>query len=268
MLATVAVLHLVVLSQIAAPREVRPEDAASEEAVADAALEPQAEPAQAPEDSPPPPEEPSRAEPSLPERPAAVIPPKPSHPRQLSLLSAEPLGGGSASLAWMGWSSLGIMYGQGVSARDDLAGFLDFDWSRTEMRLGLFYRRPLGMAGTFDMAGRLSAAWYANFGGHWIHDENHSDRGIEITPGLSLSTRGAGGIFSGILDGPITITTRDSAGLLFSPRFTLAYEAMLYQDVTIGARVGVGYRAGAGDAPLPEGSTELIFLVVAGYQLL
>ncbi len=124
------------------------------------------------------------------------------------------------------------------------------------------------MAGTFDMAGRLAAAWYADFGGHWVYDENHSDRGIELVPGLSLSTRGAGGIFSGIIDAPITVTTRGSAGLLFSPRVSIAYEALLYQDVTVGARVGIGYRAGSGDAPLTEGRTELTFLVVAGYQLL
>ncbi len=268
MLATVAALHLVVLSQIAAPREVRPEDAMSEDAAPSPASEAPPEAAQASEESSTPPEKPSRAEPSLPERPAAVIPPKPEPPRQLSLLSAEPLKGGSASLAWVGWPSLGIMYGQGITARDDLAGFLDFDWSKTELRLGVFYRRPLGMAGSFDMAGRLAAAWYANFGGHWIYDENHSDRGIEFTPGLSFSSRGAGGIWSGIFDAPITITTRHSAGLLFSPRFTFSFETLLYQDVNVGARAGIGLRAGSGDAPLRETRTELTFLVVASYQLL
>ncbi len=273
MLATIAALHLVALSQVAAPREVRPEDAVAEDGAVGASPGEASEIAQAPEEAPPPagerapPEKPKAAEPSLSERPAAVVPPQPTHPRELSLLAAEPLGGGSASLAWLGWSSLGIMYGQGITARDDLAAFLDFDWSKTELRLGAFYRRPLGMAGPFDMAARLAVAWYADFGGHWIFDENHSDRGVEFTPGLSLSRPGAGGIFSGIVDAPITITTRQSAGLIFSPRLSFAYETLLYQDVAVGARIGVGYRAGSGDAPLTEGRTELAFLVVATYQL-
>lgn len=273
MLATIAALHLAVLSQVAAPREVRPEDGIVEEAGAGASEAEPSDVAEAQQEAAPPAEggapagETKPAEPSLPERQAAVVPPKPAHPHQLSLLAAEPLDGGSASLGWLGWSSLGIMYGQGITGRDDLAASLDFDWSKTELRLGAFYRRSIGMAGPFDMAARLAVAWYADFGGHWIHEENHSDRGVEFTPGLSLSRWGAGGIFSGIVDAPITITTRQGAGLLFSPRFTFAYETLLYQDVSVGARVGLGYRAGSGDAPLTEGRAELTFLVVATYQL-
>ncbi len=264
MIATVAALQLVVLTQVAAPREVTPGDAGGDDAaVAQSAPAPEAAPGK---ESPPPGGAP-RTEPPLPERPAAVIPPKPEPPRLLSLLSAEPLGGVSTSLAWAGWSSLGIAYGQGITARDDLAGFLDFDWSKTEMRLGALYRRPLGMAGVFDMAGRLSVAWYQDFGGHWVYRENHSDRGVELVPGLALSVHGAGGVFSGIAEAPITITTKYGGGLLFSPRLTAAFETFLYQDVTVGARLGLGYRAGSGDAPLREGRAEILFLVLAGYQL-
>jgi hypothetical protein len=249
MLVTVAALQLV-LSQVAPP----PLEVTADEVAAAAQEAPPRDPWDAPRDAP------------LPARDERAFSPEP--PRQLSLLSAEPLGGGSASLAWAGWSSLGIMYGQGITSRDDLAGFADFDWSKTELRLGALYRRPLGEAGPFAMAGRLSAAWYLNFGGDYIHDENRSDRGVEVVPGLSLSRRGAGGVFSGIAEGPLTVTTRRGAGLLFSPRFSLAYEGPLYPELTVGARLGVGYRAGAGDAPLQSGRAELIFLVVAGYQLL
>jgi hypothetical protein len=38
--------------------------------------------------------------------------------------------------------------------------------------------------------------------------------------------------------------------------------------MTVGARFGAGYRAGAGDAPLRTGRGELQFLVLATYQLL
>jgi len=257
MLATLAALQLVVLSQVAPPpREITPDDAAAEEGTpparaGDRPLSP------GPDGNPP-----------LPERRDRVAPAAPARPRQLSLLSAEPLRGGSTALAWVGWSSLGIMYGQGVSEVDDLGALADLDWAKSELRLGAFYRRPLGRAGDFDMAGRLSVAWYLNFGADYIHDENHSDRGIEVVPGLSLSRRGAGGIFSGIAEAPLVVTMKYGAGLLFSPRISFAYEAPLYPELTLGARLGVGYRAGSGDAPLKDGTAELLFLVLAGYQLL
>lgn len=189
-------------------------------------------------------------------------------PRQLSLLSAEPLGGGSAVLAWAGWSSLGIMYGQGVTQRDDLGASLDFDWAKTELRLGGFYRRPLGTAGPFRMAGRLGIGWLLNMGAGWIHDDNHRDRGPEIAPGLSLSARGAGGIFSILGDLPLAVTVKHGSGLLFVPRVSASYEATLYDELSIGVRAGAAYRAGAGDAPLRENGGELQFLVLAGYQIL
>lgn len=268
MLATLAALHLAVLSQVAPPpREVTPDDAAAE-----------GEQVSAGEELPPG----GGENPPLPRRegrsPAAAAPApdgeapssaaRPARARQLSLLSAEPLGGGSTSLAWVGWSSLGLMYGQGITDRDDVAGFADYDWRSSELRLGGFYRRPLGRAGVFDMAGRLSAAWYLNFGADYFRDENHADSGVEVVPGLSFSTRGAGGIFSILGEAPLTVTTKYGAGLLFSPRASVAYEAPLYPELTLGARIGVGYRAGSGDAPLADGNAELVFLVLAGYQLL
>src|SRR5512139_1479759 len=256
MLATIAALHLLALSQVAPPpREVTPADAhVTQEAPA---------PAGDPASNPP---LPRRAPPGTPATSAA--PAGEASRRQLSLLSGEPLHGGSTSLAWAGWSSLGVMYGQGITAIDDLAGFADYDWATSELKLGALYRRPLGMAGAFDMAGRLSAAWYLNFGSDYVHEENHSDSGVQVTPGLSFSRHAAGGVFSMLAEAPITITTKYGAGLLFWPRFSVAYEAPLYPELTIGTRLGAGYRAGSGDAPLSEGRGELMFLVLAGYQLL
>jgi hypothetical protein len=256
MLATVAALQLLALSQVAPPpREVTPDEAAAEEAATAPAGEP------APEPPPPPP-----APPADPER--TRFDPPPAGHAQVSLLAGEPLRGGSAVLAWAGWQALGIMYGQGITERDDLAASLDFDWVKTELRLGGLYRRPLGTAGPFDMAGRLGLAWYLNFGADWLRDENRSDSGVELSPGLSLSRRGAGGIFSAIAEAPLTVTTKYGAGLLFIPRVSIAYEAPLYPELTLGARLGAGYRAGSGDAPLTDGRGEVTFLVLAGYQLL
>ncbi len=195
--------------------------------------------------------------------PAAAAPRRP-----LSLLSAEPLGGGSAAAAWAGWRSLGIAYAQGITTQDDVGGFLDLDWATGEMHLGAFYRRPLGQAGAFDMAGRIAVSWYEDWAATWVYSENHRDRGITLDPGLSLSSRVAGGVFSILGDLPLTITTKYGSGLLFIPRVSVAYEAPLYPELTLGAQLGVGYRAGSGDAPLKEGRGEFTFLVVATYQVL
>ncbi|WP_242340283.1 MULTISPECIES: hypothetical protein [Anaeromyxobacter] len=235
---------------------------------------PQAPPEDWPYETPPGQEAPAQAEPARPATPAA---PRATStptgtarrpPRTLSLLSAEPLGGGSATLAWAGWSSLGIAWAQGLTPQDDLGVFGDLDWAKTELRLGAFYRRPLGTAGGFDLAGRVGLAWYANFGGEWIHDENHKDRGLELAPALVLSTRAAGGVVSLSGEAPITVTTRYDAGVLFTPRAAASYETPLYDELTVGVRAAVGFRVGAGDAPLRDGMADLQFLVLAGYQVL
>lgn len=260
LVATLATLATLALAQTPPPEEGLPPDMVP----ADPAPRP------VPEQSPPLPRRPDsagagdeRGAPPL-EAPDEIR----GAPRQLSLLAAEPLGGGSAALAWAGWSSLGLMYGQGITRRDDLGAALDFDWAKTELRLGGFYRRPLGTAGAFQMAGRLGLSWFANFGGDWIHDGNRNDRGFEVAPGLALSARGAGGIFSILGDLPLTVTVKQGSGLLLVPRISASFETALYDELTVGVRAGAAYRAGAGDAPLRDGMGELQLLVLCGYQLL
>ncbi len=223
-------------------------------------------PGQQPPSQPAPPETARPASP--PASQAATRPGTAVRPRQLSLLSAEPLGGGSASLAWAGWSSLGIAWGQGVSPRDDIGAFADLDWAKTELRLGGFYRRPLGTAGGFDLAGRVGLAYFANYGGTWIYDDNHHDRGLELSPALVFSTRAIGGIVSLSGETPITATWKHDGGFLFTPRAAAAYETPLYDELTVGVRAAIGFRVGAGDAPLRDGMADLQFLVLAGYQVL
>jgi hypothetical protein len=275
MLASIVALHLVLLAQAPAtdPAPASPADDAKVSDHPDDALRAEAAPSRNP--PLPPRSQPSHSSSAVrAEQPVAAdtgtLPPPVttrSSPGLLSLLSAEPLAGGSAGLAWAGWSSFGAAWAQGITDRDDLGLATELDWATTEFRLGGFYRRPLGTAGPFDMAGRLGLGWYANFGGTWIEDDNEDDRGVEVTPGLSLSTRGAGGVFSILGEAPITVTVRRDAGLLFSPRLSAAYEAPLYGDYTVGALVGLGYRAGAGDAPLGDGRAELRFLVLGGARL-
>ncbi|WP_242343761.1 hypothetical protein [Anaeromyxobacter terrae] len=220
------------------------------------------------QEQPPPQAEPARPSPTAPHAASPAPGTATRPPRTLSLLSAEPLGGGSATLAWAGWSSLGIAWAQGLTPQDDLGAFADLDWAKTELRLGGFYRRPLGTAGGFDLAGRVGLAWYANFGGEWIHDENHKDRGVELAPALVLSKRAIGGVISLSGETPVTVTTRYDAGVLFTPRAAASYETPLYDELTVGVRAAIGFRVGAGDAPLRDGMADLQFLVLAGYQVL
>lgn len=298
MLATVAALQLLALSQIVPPREVTPADAVPEEAgpevwegvrrpvevTAPAGALAQenpplpskpSPPSAAPSPGPPaetePPAPPAQAEPApVAPTPGAApsLPPPPERTRRPSLLSGEPLRGSSTALAWAGWSSIGIAYGQGITAVDDLGGVVDYDWAKSEFVLALAYRRWIGRAGGWDMASRLSLGWYSNFGSTLIEDDNRSDRGIEVTPGLSVSRSGEAGVFSAMVEGPITVTWKYGAGLLFSPRFTIAFEAPVYHEVTVGFRAGAAYRAGSGDAPLKKGDPEFLFVVLGGYHLL
>lgn len=279
MIATFAALQLLLLTQNpplpqkpppkgATPSEPAqaPQDQPAAQPGADAQPATPPEPAPAQPAAPTPPAQPETT--SRPARPAASADTGSRPPRQLSLLSGESLHGGTASLAWAGWSSLGIMYGQGITPDDDLAGYGDFDWANTELRLGGMYRRPIGQAGDWDVAGRLTLAWYRDMGATYIHSDNHADTGFEIGPGIALSRHLSEGILSGIVEAPMTITFKYGKGFLFVPRVSVAYEAPLYPDFTVGARLGVGYRAGSGDAPRKAGQGEILFVVVAGYQLL
>jgi hypothetical protein len=197
-------------------------------------------------------------------RPAAT----PERPRIPSLLSAEPLGGASAAFAWAGWSSLGIAYALGVTPIDDLGGFIDLDWATTEWRLGALYRRPFGQSGSWDLAGRISLAWYANSGSSWAYAGNHYDRGLEIAPALLISKRAGTGVLSFSAEFPMIITVHYGGGFLFLPKATASYELPLIEAVTVGARAAIGYRAGSGSAPLATGRGEFEFLVLASYLIL
>jgi len=184
-----------------------------------------------------------------------------------SLLSAEPLGGRSAVLGWAGWSSFGAGWAQGVTPEDDLGAIGDLDWATGELRVSAFYRRPLGRVGVVEIASRLRAGWYADFGAKWIHDDNQGDRGVEFVPAIVLSTRGAGGVFSLGGELPIVVTLWRNGGIFAAPRLSFSFETLLYGDLTVGVRVGGSYRAGAGDAPMSEPRALLDLQVLAGWKL-
>jgi len=185
-----------------------------------------------------------------------------------SLLGAESLRGGSAALAWAGYSSLGVAYGQGVTLQDDLGASLDFDWSSTETVLSGFWRRPLGTIGGWEMAGRLRLGWYLDLGGTWIHGDNQADRGFQVAPALLLSTRAGDGLVSVSAELPLAVTFRRDGGFFVAPKVALGYETPLYGELTLGLRGAVSWRGGGGGAPMRTGRIEPELLVVLGYQVL
>jgi hypothetical protein len=272
MLASLAALQLLVAAQVAAPRPVTPDEAAPPAAEAPPAGGAAPAPAAPPAETPPPAAASAPAAPA-PGAPAGAAPKAtaaaaPSRPKVPSLLSAETLGSASAALAWFGWSSLGAAYEVGVTRQDDLGGFIDHDWAKSELLLGVTYRRSFLADPSYDLAGRLSASWYTNFGSTYVYSDNHSDRGLRLSPALVLSGRAGEGVLSLSGEAPMTVTWKYKSGFLFEPKLAVSYEAPLYPRVTLGARAGIGYRAGSGGAPLATGRGELEFLVLAGYQIL
>jgi hypothetical protein len=189
-------------------------------------------------------------------------------PQVPSLLGAESLDGGALGAAWAGYATLGLAYGQGLSRQDDLGASAEFDWSSTELWLTAFWRRSLGKASAWDLAGRLRFGWYADFGGTWIHGDNLEDRGLLVAPALVLSIRAGEGLVSASADVPLTFTFWRGGGFIIAPRASVAYETLLYGPVTVGVKAAVGWRGGGGGAPMRSGHFEPELLVLAGYKFL
>jgi hypothetical protein len=186
-----------------------------------------------------------------------------------SLWSARPLSGGSVAAAFLGWSTLGAAYAQGVTARDDLGGSLSLDYERTEFRLSGFWRRPIEvrLGGSWDSDVRLGLGWYVDSGGRFIESTNRGDRGVELEPAVMSSRAAAGGVVSLALEVPFTFTFWRGGGLLARPSAWCGYETPLWRDLTLGARLGLGWRAGTGGAPLSSGSGDVQFWVVSTYRV-
>jgi len=184
-----------------------------------------------------------------------------------SLLGAESLDGGSLATAWAGVASLGVAYGQGINRQDDLGAEAEFGWATTELWLSAFWRRPLGLLGGWDVAGRLRLGWYADLGGTWIHDDNRADRGLLVAPSLILSTRAGEGLVSTAAELPLTFTFWRGGGFVVAPKVSLAYEVPLYGQLTVGVRAAVAWRGGGGGAPMRAGQFEPELLVLAGYRV-
>jgi hypothetical protein len=271
MIATLAALHLLAVGQTKLVDGAAADPAAQTETSAMGVLA-AAQPA--PQGAPAPAQPPAEAPLAQAGTPAPPLPQKtrPSAaptqpPQQVSLFSADTLHGTSYSTAWAGWPSFGAMYGQGITDMDDIGALFSFDYSSTEMRLGGWYRRPLGTAESWQVGGRLGVNWYADFGTHWYHTGNHGDRGVELVPALLFSNHAAGGIFTLEADLPITVTLFHEGGFAFQPQAAVTYETALYREMTVGIRGALWYRAGSGGAPMKAGHGGGEAVVVVGYRL-
>jgi hypothetical protein len=183
-----------------------------------------------------------------------------------SLQGGESLRGGSTVLATAGFAAVGVAYGQGLTLRDDLGLSAEVTWSSGELVLGGFWRRQLGRPGGWDLAGRLALGWYLDGGARLIYDDNLSDRGLQLTPGLALSSRGLG-LFSVAFDLPLTITTWRGGGTWIAPRVAVSYEVALYDQVALGLRGSLAWRGGTGGAPRRAGQVLPELLVTATWKI-
>jgi hypothetical protein len=200
--------------------------------------------------------------------PAPQPGPAPPPPPIPTLRSAEPLRWASVAEAAAGWPGLRVAYARGAGQRLDLGAFADLDASTTELRAGGTLRIPGVVPPVPPFAGalRLSLAWYRDLGGRRVYRHNHADRGVELVPGASWSRAGSRGeILSLLLDLPVVVTFHRDGGVLVRPRAALAYQMPLWGPVTAGVELGLGFRAGLGDAPLKRGNGEVSLLALGGW---
>jgi len=99
-----------------------------------------------------------------------------------------------------------------------------------------------------------------------VHDDNLSDRGVQLTPGLALSTRGVG-LLAVALDMPVTVTTWRGGGVWIAPRLAVSYEAALYDQLALGVVGSLAWRGGTGGAPMRSGQVLPELLVTATWKL-
>jgi hypothetical protein len=183
-----------------------------------------------------------------------------------SLLGGESLRGSTVAVGTAGYATLGAAYAQGLTERDDLGASAQFDWSTTELVLGALWHRQLGRVGSWDLASRLALGWYLDGGSTLVHDDNLSDRGVQLTPGLALSTRGVG-LLAVALDMPVTFTTWRGGGVWIAPRLAVSYEAALYDQLALGVVGSLAWRGGTGGAPMRSGQVLPELLVTATWKL-
>jgi hypothetical protein len=167
-----------------------------------------------------------------------------------SLLSAETLGdGGSALLFTAGFPFLGAAWAQGVKDGLDAGAAVEVDWTTAEIFGGGTLRRVFHRAGPWTAAWRGRLGLYRDAGADWIVEDNRSNTGVQVAPGVVASRTAPRGTWSFSADLPLTLTLTRT-GVVAAPRVAVAFETPLFGDLSAGARVGGFWHVAGGDAPL------------------
>jgi hypothetical protein len=192
------------------------------------------------------------AQTGAPERPPPPVRMRPVE-RIPSLVSGETLGaGGSALFATAGFPMLGAAWAQGLSPTIDGGAAIELDLALSELFVGPTVRVGLSRRGDTSIAFSARAGYYADLGADWVVSRNRANDGVQLAPGVAISTRTpAGAVASAAFELPLTATIRHG-GAIVAPRFWAAYEAPLYGDLSVGVRAGAGLRAASGGAPLAD----------------
>ncbi|HEX9289977.1 MAG TPA: hypothetical protein VF904_10655 [Anaeromyxobacteraceae bacterium] len=176
-------------------------------------------------------------------------------PRFPSMYGGETLGvGGSEAAFSAGFSTFSASYAQGLADGVDYGAQLEIDWVTGELFAGGLYRSLLWRSGPVSVAARARAGLYGDFGATWGIATNRGDTGVQLAPGLALSTRAPRGIFSLGGDVPITLTFARGGGYAVGLRGTVAFETPLYGDLLVGARAGGGVLWSRSGAPFANDS--------------
>ena len=183
---------------------------------------------------------------------SALLAAAPADPPPITLVGAGALGAGSS--AWMvegGYPGLAVSYAQGVGAWDDLGATVGLDWTTAEMAIALTWRKELaGDAGS--RAGvRLAVGPTFDFGATWAWANNTTNVGILLAPGAAWTASAGPGLASVGLDAGMVWDFQRGGGFAFAPRLSVAYEAPVARDLTLGARAGLWVRWAGGSAAIP-----------------
>ncbi len=188
-----------------------------------------------------------------------------------SLQGGETLGvGGSVAVFSAGFSTLSASYAQGHSSMADYGAHLEFDWFTTEFFAGGIYRQLTWRLGDTYVSWRARAGLYGDFGSAWATSTNQSGAGLQLSPGLALSRRFPGGIFSASADLPLDFIFSRGGGFAVGVRGSASFETPLWGDLLVGARVGAAGLGSTGGAPFaddsPRGTIDLSVLLT--YRLM
>jgi hypothetical protein len=194
-----------------------------------------------------------------------------AQPHFASLQGGETLGaGGSVAAFAAGFSTLSAAYAQGFSDATDWGLQLEFDWLTTELFAGGLVRQLTWRTGDVFISWRARAGLYADFGSTLSADANDATAGVQLAPGVALSTRVSRSTVSIFGDVPLDFTFSRGGGFAIGLRGGLAFETPISSDFLVGARAGGGALFSAGGAPFtndsPRGFLDIALLLT--YRLL